>query len=106
MSQYGEPGKDSPQAVLLPNVVGTGTKALLSANNGIEVLSPELNLTVHHVAEKLPASGSLEEVQVQPGSDKIHGSYKFRLLTLNVKVGDGISPDVGMERATLFKPPC
>ena len=82
MSEYGEPGKHSPQAVLLPDVVGTRAEALLSANDGIEVLSPELNLAVHHIAEKLPAGRSFEEFQVQPGSDKIHRSYKFGLCIL------------------------
>ena len=77
VSEYGKPGKDSPQAVLLPDVVGTGTETLFSTNDGIEILSSELSLTIHHVAEKLPSSGSFEKVQVQSSRDKIHRPYKI-----------------------------
>ncbi len=88
VSEYGKPGKDSPQAVLLPDVVRTGTETLFSTNDGIEVLSSELSLTIHHVAEKLPSSGSFEKVQVQSSRDKIHRPYKIILYRLYSKRGE------------------
>ena len=90
-----QPAQDREDAVLLADVVGAQAEALLSAQEGVVALLPELR-AVHQVAEELPAGRHLVGLHAASGAHHVQrrgGGHRSRArLQPLSEVGDAATP--------------
>mmetsp|Transcript_3163 Transcript_3163/g.8938 ORF Transcript_3163/g.8938 Transcript_3163/m.8938 type:complete len:299 (+) Transcript_3163:155-1051(+) len=72
--QDGQPGQDCPDAILFADVVGSGSEALLSADERGVVGATVQGLGVHEVSKVLPSGRRLEESEVHVLGDEVDGA--------------------------------